>query len=125
MTLIEITLVIAILLTLISVLFIGISTYKKGADRAQCITNIEVMQKVVRSYANLNQLEIDEALVIGTLVGAGRMLPREPKCPDTGSYTFQTKVPSQGPGTLATELYLSCSLATAVEKHVPRIYAGW
>ncbi len=125
MTLIEITLVIAILLSLIAVLFLGVAAYKKGTDRAKCIINITSVQKVARSYANLSQLAIGDNLLIGDIAGANKMLARAPTCPDSGVYTFQATVPAKAAGVAATELYLSCSLATATEKHVPKLYSGW
>ena len=54
MTLIEITVVILVLLTLISVLFIGASIYKRGADRAACILNIRNVHQAIRADQNLN-----------------------------------------------------------------------
>ncbi len=62
MTLIEVTLVIAVLLGLISVLFIGVKAYKRGSDRAKCILNVSTLQKAVRSYQNLYELEEGDAL---------------------------------------------------------------
>ena len=53
MTLIEITVVILVLLTLIAVLFIGANIYKKGADRAACILNIRNIHQAVRADQNL------------------------------------------------------------------------
>ena len=61
MTLIEITVVILVLLTLIAVLFIGANIYKKGADRAACILNIRNIQQAVRADQNLyNKREGDD-----------------------------------------------------------------
>ncbi len=56
MTLIEITVVILVLLTLISVLFIGANIYKRGADRAACILNIRNIHQAVRANQNLTNL---------------------------------------------------------------------
>ena len=55
MTLIEITVVILVLLTLIAVLFIGANIYKKGADRAACILNIRNIHQAVRADQNLTK----------------------------------------------------------------------
>lgn len=125
MTLIEITLVIAILLSLIAVLFLGVAAYKKGADRAKCILNISTVQKSMRSYANLNELEIADAMLIGTLAGAGKMLAVQPACPDTlGGYTFLAVVPAAS--TKASELYTVCKLAGTVgNDHSPKNAVGW
>ena len=123
MTLIEITLVIAILLSLIAVLFLGVAAYKKGADRAKCILNITTVQKTMRSYANLNEKEETDACVIGDLAGAGKMLAISPSCPDgTGSYTFGAVIPSAS--TSYADLYTVCSLAGS-ENHQPKNAVGW
>ena len=53
-TLIELTVVILVLLTLIAVLFVGAQIYKQGADRSACILNIRNIQLAVRSNENLN-----------------------------------------------------------------------
>ena len=74
LTLIEVTLVIAVLLGLISVLFIGVAAYKKGSDRAKCILNISTVQKAARSYQNLYDLRNGDALAVGDIAGAGKMI---------------------------------------------------
>ena len=48
MTLLELTVVILVLLSLISILFIGARAWKKGSDRAGCIMNIRNVQQAVR-----------------------------------------------------------------------------
>ena len=53
MTLIEMSVVITILLTLVSVLFIGAQSWKRGSDRAACIVTQRNIQVAVRSYQNL------------------------------------------------------------------------
>ena len=119
LTLIEVTLVIAVLLGLISVLFIGVAAYKKGADRAKCILNISTVQKAARSYQNLYDLRNGDALVTGDIAGAGKMIETVPACPDpTGSYTYGTTVPTPGVA------FVDCSLAGA-DDHVPASLAGW
>lgn len=62
MTLIEITVVILVLLTLISVLFIGANIYKRGADRAACILNIRNVHQAVRAHQNLNARNVGDDL---------------------------------------------------------------
>ncbi len=110
MTLIEITLVIAVLLGLISVLFIGVAAYKQGSDRAKCILNIATVQKAVRSYSNLYELNAGDALVTADIAGAGKMIETVPTCPASGTYTFGTVVPA------ASTAYLTCSIGD----HVPK-----
>ena len=123
MTLIEITLVIAVLLGLISVLFIGVAAYKQGSDRAKCILNIATVQKAVRSYCNLYELSDNnpvtgtaDPLVVGDIAGTGKMIETVPSCPSAGTYTFGTVVPS------ASIAYLTCSIGD----HRPKDgTAGW
>lgn len=118
LTLIEVTLVIAVLLGLISVLFIGVAAYKKGSDRAKCVLNISTVQKAARSYQNMYELKDGDALVVGDIAGAGKMIESTPECPSAGTYTFGTTVPA------ASTAYLSCSLGTS-DGHEPATTAGW
>ena len=53
MTLLELTVVILVLLSLISVLFIGARAWKKGSDRAASILTIRNVQQAVRSFSNM------------------------------------------------------------------------
>ncbi|MEK7954182.1 type II secretion system protein [Luteolibacter soli] len=53
MTLLELTVVIAVLLALTCILFLGARAWKSGADRTACIMNIRNVQTAVRSYQNL------------------------------------------------------------------------
>jgi prepilin-type N-terminal cleavage/methylation domain-containing protein len=50
-TLIELSVVIAVLLLLVGVLFIGITAWKNGANTAACIINLSSIQKAARGYA--------------------------------------------------------------------------
>ena len=118
MTLIEVTLVIAVLLGLISVLFIGVKAYKRGADRAKCILNVSTMQKAVRSYQNLYELDEGNALVKATLIGSGKMMEVEPTCPNAlNSYVWETEVPPIGTP------YLDCN--DTDDDHTPATVSGW
>lgn len=51
-TLIEITLVIALILGLIVVLAVSINAYRKGSQKSRCIMNTSTAQKAVRAYSN-------------------------------------------------------------------------
>ncbi len=57
-TLIELSVVIAVLLLLVGVLFIGITAWKNGANKAACVVNLSSIQKAARGYANMNGLNI-------------------------------------------------------------------
>jgi hypothetical protein len=120
-TLLEMTVVILVLLSLVAILFWGGQAWKNGSDRAICIVNIHSMQKGVRSYANLNNL-IPGATVVGLenqIIGAGLFLEVRPQCPGPGSYTMGGDViPPIG------TLYMNCSLA-GTRGHVPNDHTGW
>ena len=64
MTLLELTVVILVLLSLISILFIGARAWKKGSDRAANILNIRNVQQAVRGHGNMN------GILQGTLIPA-------------------------------------------------------
>ncbi len=72
-TLIELTVVIVVLLSLVSVLFIGARAWKEGSDRAACILNLRAFQQGIRSYANLNEVDIGSAVSDDAIIAAGFM----------------------------------------------------
>lgn len=115
LTLIEVTLVIAVLLGLISVLFIGVSAYREGSNRAKCILNISNVQKAVRSYQNLYEKAVADTLASSTIIGTGKMLETTPTCPSSGTYTFGSAIPAVGTA------YLTCSISD----HNPASTSGW
>jgi type II secretory pathway pseudopilin PulG len=51
-TLIELSVVIAVILLLVGVLFVGITAWRNNANRAACLVNLASLQKAVRSYQN-------------------------------------------------------------------------
>jgi prepilin-type N-terminal cleavage/methylation domain-containing protein len=103
-TLIELSVVIAVLLLLVGVLFIGMTAWKNGANTAACIVNLASIQKAVRGYQNMNGLGVGSPLVIGTLTTAG-FWRTTPVCPAAGTYTPMTAVPAQGTA------YMTCSIS--------------
>jgi hypothetical protein len=112
MTLIEISLVIALLLGLIAVVFLGIGSYRAGADKAKCKMQLAAVQKAVRSGANFQNLEIGGALVDTSVFGPGLMMESEPSCPSAGVYTWGTEVPAIGTP------YGNCDYAVTGTTHV-------
>ena len=102
-TLIELSVVIAFILLLVGVLFIGITAWKSGANTAACIINLTSIQKAARGYANMKQLSIGASLPVATLTAAG-FWGTVPACPAGGTYTPMTTVPSQGVA------YMTCSI---------------
>jgi prepilin-type N-terminal cleavage/methylation domain-containing protein len=122
MTLLELTVVILVLLSLISILFIGARAWKKGSDRAGCIMNIRNFQQAVRSYANMNGLDPgDTCPALNTvIIGSGKFMENAPTCPSNGTYsgTTATTVPNVG------TVQLSCSLSSS-DNHVPSGTGDW
>ena len=82
MTLLELTVVILVLLSLISILFIGARAWKKGSDRAANILNIRNVQQAVRGHANIRGLAEGAALPATDILGAGKYL-NTPVAPNT------------------------------------------
>lgn len=120
---IELTAIIAVLIALISIFFLGMNAYKHGSDRAACVMNIHSFQNAVRSYSHLNGLAPGQALAAtdlrAQLVGPDRFLKQAPNCPAGGAYTdLGNRIPVHG------ELYLSCSLGDSAS-HVPRRISAW
>lgn len=122
MTLLELTVVILVLLSLISVLFIGARAWKKGSDRAACILNIRNFQQAVRSYANMNGKNPGDTVPAfnTTIVGAGLFMETSPTCPGGGTYTGLTDTTIPAVGTVA----LVCDFADG-PAHTPENTAAW
>lgn len=60
MTLLELTVVILVLLSLITILFVGARAWKKGSDRSANIMNIRNCQQAMRGYENMYQKEVGD-----------------------------------------------------------------
>lgn len=135
LTLIELTVVILVLLSLVGVLFVGTRGWKNGTDRASCILQIRSLQVATRSYQNLygfNPGSLPYASG-GTQFIAQHLLEKgyieqkqfdnatgaEP-CPSNGNYS--TPFPDTFP--LVGNLYMTCSLSDT-ENHVPQSHADW
>ena len=130
MTLIEITVVILVLLTLIAVLFIGANIYKKGADRAACILNLRNIQQAVRADQNLKGESAGGDSNDGTntgvafstyMVGAGSYFETTPDCPSTGTIYALTATKYPIIGALAA----TCPNIATLTDHVPDDLSGW
>ena len=107
MTLLELTVVILVLLSLISILFIGARAWKKGSDRAANILNIRNVQQAVRAHANVRGLAISDALASSDIVGSGKYLNSVTSpVPGTITYAYGSTVPPMG------TLYLQATYAT-------------
>jgi type II secretory pathway pseudopilin PulG len=96
MTLIEISLVIALLLGLIAVVFLGIGSYRKGADKAKCKMQLAAVQKAVRSQSNMQNMNIGAGLLSAAVFGPGLFMENAPVCPSGGAYTWLAVIPVSG-----------------------------
>ena len=99
---------IAVLLLLVGVLFIGVTAWKTSANTSACIINLASIQKAARGYQNMNGLATGAALPVTTLTGAGFWMTL-PTCPTGVSYVFSSTVPASGTA------YATCP----VSGHVP------
>jgi prepilin-type N-terminal cleavage/methylation domain-containing protein len=57
LTLIELSVVVALLLGLIAILFYGIASFKANSDKARCKMKIAQIQKGLRAFGNFNNVE--------------------------------------------------------------------
>ena len=89
-TLIELTVVIVVILSLISVLFIGAQAYRNGASRSACLIRQRAIHQAVLSHMNLNNAAPGDtinndntlgATVLAQLVGPGLFFETAPMCP--------------------------------------------
>jgi prepilin-type N-terminal cleavage/methylation domain-containing protein len=110
-TLIELSVVIAVILLLVGVLFIGIQAWRDGANQSACIVNQASLQKAVRGEQNVNLLNAGAALAHAQLVTDG-YFGALPTCPAGGTYGYTDVIPTAGAE------YAPCSLATT-KGHAP------
>lgn len=98
LTLIELTVVILVLLSLVAILFVGAKAWKKGSDRAANILNIRNVQQAVRGYQNMYGKEIGDPLVKSDIVGAGKFIEKDPTPPASAntSYEYGDTIPAIG-----------------------------
>ncbi len=135
MTLLETTVVIAALLVLVSILFIGARVWLKGSDRATCILSIRNVQMATRVYQNTHGYDYGSqpAEETGSRDIAKHLLFRgyieqraydeiegNRSCPGGGTYACPAPdvFPPLG------SLYLECSLAAKMQ-HTPSAPDSW
>ena len=96
-TIIELTVIIAVILLLVSTLVLGGKYYMNSSHRSACITNINGIHKAIRSAQNIEHLPTGASITMGDIVGAGKALPKMPQCPQSsGSYILADKVAPVG-----------------------------
>jgi type II secretory pathway pseudopilin PulG len=107
MTLLELTVIILVILSLIGILMVGVSAWKRGADRSANILNIRNVQQAVRAHANTRNLNIGDPCPSTDIVGAGRYLEDITEPNSSITYTYSANVPAFG------SLYLQASYSNA------------
>ena len=122
-TLVEMTVVILVLLTLVSILWFWAQSWKAGSDRAMCIMNIRFVQVGMRSFTHTSAYQpgqdISPVNLKDEVIGTNKYIDAAPECPGGGSYQFGgNTVPEIG------TLYMSCTLS-ATERHVPKDHESW
>ena len=118
-TLLETTIVILIILSLVAILFVGTRGWRRGADRSACMLNIRNAQAAVRAYQNTRGVAEGSFLDMSAeIIGPGKYLAANPSCPGGGNYLHISHVPFIG------ELAISCSLSGS-EDHHPDNAGGW
>lgn len=125
MTLLELTVVILVLLSLIAILFIGARAWKRGSDRAGCLINIRNVQQAMRGDQNMrNSAPGGPGLLYANIIGANAYITTAPLCPTdkvtgyaylpNGNYPPLTTAAQGGAGIL----YASCAQADEAANHV-------
>ena len=96
MTLLELTVVILVLLSLISILFVGARAWKKGSDRSANILNVRNVQQAVRGHQNTRGYTTADTVTLTDIFGTSGYL-KQPTPPITGvTYAFGTNYPAVG-----------------------------
>ena len=125
MTLLELTVVILVLLSLIGLLFAASRAWKAGADRSACILNQSNMQKAMRGNANMRNYIIGQTVpdMASQLIGTNGYLPVMPSCPLGGTYTLGGDL---GPDVIPPQgtIYMPCSHADSHD-HRPTVHDDW
>ena len=93
MTLLELTVVILVLLSLITILFVGARAWKKGSDRSANIMNIRNCQQAMRGYQNMYEKKVGDAFTETELTDYVKM----PVAPNEDlTYTAGTQITETG-----------------------------
>lgn len=101
-TLIELSVVIAVILLLVGVLFISVAAWRDGANRSACIVNMSSLQKAMRGFQNMNQLDFGAAIANTALTttqpnGGEPFYAVMPTCPvGLTVYTLAATIPATG-----------------------------
>ena len=112
MTLLELTVVILVLLSLIAILFVGARAWKRGSDRAGCLINIRNLQQAMRGDQNMrNAAPGASGLDIANIVGSNAYITNPPKCPTDKSTAYTMTPAATGNYPDLGSLYAKCASA--------------
>ena len=127
MTLLELTVVILVLLSLISILFIGARAWKKGSDRAASILQIRNVQQAVRSNANMTGLTYGGVMSKADVIGTGKYIEIDPLVkghPAGDGYIFEIPAPEVVPQVGVLYMTTAGSAIDATDFN-PVVHADW
>lgn len=127
MTLIELTVVVTMIISLISSLFFSASFYKEKADKASCIVQMSGIQKALRSYQNFNNLSTGDTISKSDLIGPDKALEKELFCPHSnGDYSFRSEIPAAGLALIFCSDYdVKFGSKDPNQAHTPIDSSGW
>jgi len=111
--------VLASVVAVVGCLGIWFMKWSRDAARADCLMNIRDVQQAMRAYMGMNghnpETQVPE-FSKESIIGPGKFLDSEPKCPGGGTYTWiEGYHPAMG------VLTLRCSC----RDHVPENYSDW
>lgn len=84
-----------IVLSAISVLFVGARAWKKGSDRSACIMNVRNVQQAIRGHQSINGIDIGAPINWDVIFGPDGYLDK-PSCPIHGEYEAMDVYPPDG-----------------------------
>ena len=89
-TLLELTVVILVLLTLIGILFVGVNAWRKGSDRAANILNVRNTSQAMRGFQNTRLAAVGDAFANNAAAGllAYMRTPVKPTSITGAAYAF-------------------------------------
>lgn len=134
-TLLELTVVLVVLLSLVGITMIGTHAWRRGSDRAGCVMNLRNVQTSVRAYQNTYgyQPGTYPYAQSGTQSIAEHLLDKgyidtdlysqikgSASCPGGGTYSIDREDVFPAPG----DLYAHCSLGDE-RLHAPTDDRGW
>lgn len=125
-TLLELTVVISMILTLLSTLFISATYYRDGATRATCVAQITQIQKGVRSYQNLEGLNPGTPVSTADFIGPGKPMDTPSTCPrDNKAYQYYGVIPPEGVAFAKCTTFGPGTGTDAEDTHHPGDLTAW